>query len=133
MPVINQILEPRNFAFGLYVDGAAAKDVLGPKWARKDPAKVLNNGKYYKDIVNNGAELRLAVMAHAARAQLMAPLRLYYGAKLSLRMSGYGLLSKEDKKAQKEFVQLFDRSKQPRLQGAKVGGEANPKALTSRW
>lgn len=101
----------RDFAWGIYARTADAERVLSRRWAGQDPESVLEQERFYLDVMRYAHQMELTLTVLTSRPLPLAATRQHFADKLESSMkqlSGQPELQQEDKAALQNFISLFD-------------------------
>lgn len=102
---------PISFFFIAVARPDRVRATLGDAWAGKDPNKVLQDSKFYTDILRRCHQVEMTLMLLTSRALPLAEARPAVEGALSesmQRLRGGEPLAEEDRHALTKFIKLFD-------------------------
>jgi len=80
-----------DFNFGMYVHEDAAEQVLGPRYANRDPRQVVADPQYMKDVLAAGPRMGMTFMLMAARDLPLEAVRDTWAKRISQRLHARGV------------------------------------------
>ncbi|KAL4438996.1 hypothetical protein ABPG77_006933 [Micractinium sp. CCAP 211/92] len=106
-----QLGSRRDFAWGIYARTANAERALSGTWAGQDPEKVLEDERFYIDVMRYAHQMELTLTVLTSRPLPLAATRQHFADKLESSMkqlTGKPELPPADKAALTNFISLFD-------------------------